>query len=90
MLITVASNGAFFNSGPSTSVGFGLPKWITGGSGAAQAEILLHELAHDLGAAGFLDDGPLPNGMPNISAQTTNNGLVMQNCGGVVDSVPHR
>ena len=90
MLITVSLNGAFFNSGPSSSVGFGIPKWITGGSGAAQAEILLHELAHDLGASGFLDDGPLPNGMPNISAQTTNNGLVMQNCGGVVDSAPHR
>jgi RHS repeat-associated protein len=84
MLITVALNGAFFNAGPSGSVGYGLPAWITGGSYAAQAEMLLHELAHDLGAAGFQADGPLPNGQPNVNAQTTNNGLVMQNCGSVV------
>jgi hypothetical protein len=50
-LITVASNGAFFNAG--VNPGFGLPRWVAGGSNAVQAAILLHELAHDLGAAGF-------------------------------------
>ena len=83
-LITVALNGAFFNAGPSNSVGYGLPSLITGNSNGAQAEILLHELAHDLGAGGFQDDGPLPNGQPNVGAQTINNGLVMKYCGGVV------
>jgi uncharacterized protein RhaS with RHS repeats len=78
-LITINLNGAFFNSGPSTSVGYGIPSWITGGSNAAQAEILLHELAHDLSAAGFLNDDA--NSTAN---QTTNNSLVLQNCGDVV------
>jgi hypothetical protein len=84
MLITVNANGAFFNSGPSSSAGYGLPSWITAGSAGAQAEILLHELAHDLGAAGFQADGPLSNGSPNADAQTTNNQLVLKNCGDVV------
>jgi hypothetical protein len=84
-LITVNTNGAFFDSGPSTAVGYGVPSWITGGSDAAQALILLHELAHNLGAAGFEDDGALPDGSPNINAQTQNNQLVMKNCGGVVN-----
>ncbi len=74
MLITVNLNGAFFNSGPASSVGFGIPSWIKGGTPAAQAEILLHELAHDIiGAPSFQDDGPLPNGQPNVPAQTANN-----------------
>ncbi len=85
MLITVNSNGAFFNSGPSQFVGYGIPSWINGGTNAAQSEILLHELAHDVGAPGFQSDGPLPDGSPNVSAQTANNQLVMQNCGNVVD-----
>ena len=79
MLITVNLNGAFFNSGPSTSVGFGVPSWITAGSYAAQALILLHELAHDLNAAGFNQ-----NDSGNSDAQKANNGLVLQNCGDVV------
>jgi hypothetical protein len=85
MLITVNLNGAFFNSGPSSFVGYGLPSWITGGTNAAQAEILLHELAHNIGAAGFPADGPLRNGAPNIQAQTANNQLVMQKCGDIVN-----
>ena len=84
MLITVNANGAFFNSGPSSSVGYGIPSWIQGGTSAAQVEILLHELAHLVSAANFLDDGPLANGSPNVDAQTTNNKLVMHNCGDVV------
>ena len=43
-LITINVNGAFFNSGPSSFVGYGVPSWITGGTDAAQTEILLHEL----------------------------------------------
>ena len=90
MLITVNSNGAFFNSGPSQFVGYGIPSWINGGTNAAKSEILLHELAHDVGAAGFQSDGPLPDGSPNVAAQTANNQLVMQNCGNVVDLAPGR
>jgi RHS repeat-associated protein len=82
MLITVASNGAFFQSG--ASPGFGLPSWVSAGSNAVQAEILLHELAHNLGAAGMQPDAQLPNGQPNVAAQTANNQAVMTNCGGVV------
>ncbi len=79
MLITVNVNGAFFKPGPSTAVGYGVPSWITGGTDAAKALILLHELAHDLGAAGFdQNDGDNP------AAQAANNSLVMQNCGDVV------
>lgn len=83
VLITVATNGAFFNAG--ANPGFGLPGWVAAGSNAVQAEILLHELAHDLSAAGFQADGPLQNGNPNVAAQTANNGLVMEKCGGVVN-----
>lgn len=82
MLVTVALNGAFFQKG--VSPGFGLPAWVAAGSDAVQAEILLHELAHDPGAAGMQSDGPLPNGQPNVQAQTINNQAVMTNCGGVV------
>ena len=81
-LITVNVQGAFFNSGPSTSVGYAIPSWITGGSTAAQAEILLHELAHNVNANGFV-----PNDNGNAAAQSTNNTLVMQNCGNLIQEV---
>jgi len=82
MLIIVNTSGAYFNSGPNETVGYGVPSWITGGSPAAQAEILLHELAHDVGAAFFIQ-----NDYNNPTAQATNNGLVMKNCGDLVDLV---
>jgi len=64
--ITVNTNGAFFQSGPSTDVGYGVPSWITGGSNAAQALILLHELAHNLDIVDYnQNDGRLPDGSPN-------------------------
>jgi hypothetical protein len=78
MLITVNTNGAFFNS--SVSVGYDVPAWITGGSNAAQALILLHELAHDLNAAGFNQ-----NDAGNAAAEGQNNQLVLQNCGNVIN-----
>ena len=78
MLITVNTNGAFFNS--SVSVGYDVPAWITGGSNAAQALILLHELAHDLNAAGFNQ-----NDAGNATAEGQNNQLVLQNCGNVIN-----
>jgi hypothetical protein len=78
----VNTGGAYFNSGLNESVGYGVPSWITGGSAAAQAEILLHELAHDVGAAGFIQ-----NDYSSSTAQSTNNGLVMKNCGDIVNLV---
>jgi RHS repeat-associated protein len=80
MLITVNTSGAFFNSGPASSVGYGVPSWITGGSPAAQALILLHELAHVVGAAGFNN-----NDYGNATAEKNNNTLVMRNCGDIVN-----
>jgi hypothetical protein len=82
MLLTVNTNGAFFNSGPNSSVGYGVPSWITGGTPAAQAQILLHELAHDIGAQGFIQ-----NDSTNIQAQTANNEMVTQNCGAIVSLI---
>ena len=70
--ITVNSNGAFFNS--AYSVGSGRTQY-TGGSLQAQIFILVHELAHEVGAAGF---GPDLN---NQGAEDTNNALVQKNCG---------
>jgi hypothetical protein len=80
MVITVNTNGAFFDSGPNSSVGFDVPSWITGGTPAAQAEILLHELAHNVGAAGFNQ-----NDYNNPVAEGENNVKVMQNCGNIVN-----
>jgi hypothetical protein len=80
MLITVNTNGAFFNSGPSSTVGYGVPSWITGGSPAGQALILLHELAHAVGAAGFNN-----NDYGDAQAETQNNNLVLKNCGDIIN-----
>jgi hypothetical protein len=85
MQITINTNGAFFNA--SAGVGFGVPSWILADSPAEQGLILLHELAHGLGAPNFIqNDGPI-NGQPNVQAQTTNNQLVMQNCGSIINSL---
>ena len=75
------TNGAFFNAGPSTAVGYGVPSWITGGSPAAQVLILLHELAHDLEAAN------MKIGDTSVADQTANNELVMQKCGSIINSL---
>ena len=77
--ITVNVNGAYFNSGSSSSVGYGVPSWITGGSPAAQMLLVIHELAHDFAAPGFN-----ANDNGNSAAQTANNNLVMQKCGSVI------
>jgi RHS repeat-associated protein len=78
MTITVNLNGAFFSSG--LTVGFGLPTWITGGTLAAQYEILLHELAHFVQATDFIDNDT------SLANQTTNNQAVMANCGTIVNA----
>jgi hypothetical protein len=78
-LITVALNGAFFQSGSSATVGYAVPNWITGGSLAAQMLIVIHELAHVDEVPGF---DPNDNGSP--AAQTNNNNLVMKNCGDAI------
>ena len=71
--ITVNVNGAFFRSSASTGID-GVNGTIAGGTDAAKAFILLHELAHATGAAGFQegDRGPIE--------QNFNNGLVLQHC----------
>jgi hypothetical protein len=74
--ITVNSNGAFFSSG--YTVG---PQGYTGGTLAAQAFILLHELGHEVGAAGFKPDFGDP------SAGKANDALVDQNCGKAIKGI---
>lgn len=74
MLITVNLNGAFFNS--NLSAGYGTN--IQGGTDVAKVLILLHELAHDVGAAGFI------SGDQSAADQTKNNQSVMENCAGVL------
>jgi RHS repeat-associated protein len=74
--ITVNANGAYFSS--SVTVGVGVTG-ITGGTAAAQVFILLHELAHATGAAGFLDNDSDP------TRQAANNALVLQNCQKSID-----
>ncbi len=76
--ITVNSNGAFFNS-DFTVTGGGAQ--YTGGTLAAQVFILLHELAHEVGAPGFQPD----NG--DQAAETSNNNLVQQHCGSQVSNL---
>ena len=78
-MVTVNTSGAFFQSGPSESVGYGVPDWIKGGSAAAQMLIVLHELAHVFEAPGFVQ-----NDYGDTAAQKNNNQLVMQNCGSVI------
>ena len=70
--ITVNTNGAFFSK--EYSVG-----GYVGGSLQAQAFILLHEIAHEVGAEGFQDDAGAS--LAARQAQNRNNQLVSQNCG---------
>jgi RHS repeat-associated protein len=76
--ITVNSNGAFFNSG--YTVGSGNTQY-NGGTLQAQIFILIHELAHLSGAAGFQSDAGNP------SAVAKNNALVQKNCGSQIAGV---
>lgn len=81
--ITVNSNGAFFNStyqGLNYQVGSGNTQY-QGGTLQAQTFILAHELAHEVGATGFLPD----NG--NDQNQASNNALVQKNCGSQIAGV---
>jgi hypothetical protein len=72
--ITVNLTGGYFRS--DVSAGYGTN--IQGGSDAAKAFILPHELAHLTGAQGFLDNDK------NETAQTQNNRLLLENCGRTV------
>ena len=66
---TVNSNGAFFNATFQTG-----HRNYRGGTLRAQATILIHELAHTVGAAGFQSD------LNNTMAGRANDKLVDQNC----------
>ncbi len=76
--ITVNSNGAFFSS--NFQVGSGSTEYA-GGTLQAQAFILVHELAHAVGATGFKPD----NGSP--TNQASNNALVQKNCGSQIAGI---
>lgn len=56
------------------------PGGFTGGTNKAQAYILLHELAHFLGAEGFKSD------FGNPQAQADNEKRVKQNCGKTINA----
>jgi hypothetical protein len=71
--ITVNANGAFFSSGFVEGA-----KGYIGGTIQAQATILIHELAHVLGAAGFQNDAG------NSTAGHQNDALVDKNCGKLI------
>lgn len=60
-------------------MGYDIPSWITGGSLAAQTEIVIHELAHDFDVPGFVQ-----NDAGSAVAQAINNQAVLQNCGDVI------
>jgi hypothetical protein len=79
--ITVNDAGVFFKAsanGANLTVG-----GYTGGTGQAQVFILLHELAHLLGAAGFQDD------FGNKLAGNQNDALVKQKCQQTLNAVPN-
>jgi RHS repeat-associated protein len=73
---TVNNNGAFFNAGFKVGT-----QGYQGGTLQAQATILIHELAHIVGAAGFQPD----NGNPK--AGQSNDNLVNQNCGRLISGL---
>jgi hypothetical protein len=77
--LTVNANGAFFQANATAGSRFkvGTPGYI-GGTLQAQATILIHELAHILGAAGFQPDAG------NATAGSANDKLVNQDCGKLI------
>ena len=84
-LLTVNASGAFFNAtapGGTLTVGAGN---YTGGTPQAQAAILIHELAHLTGAAGFVDDA---SGSPaqNRANVIANDARVAEHCGGLINA----
>jgi len=72
--LIVNVRGAFF----STSQGAGAGTNIKGGTDAAKAFILLHELAHLTAAEGFLSNDR------DEKSQQANNAMVLENCGTTV------
>ena len=84
MNITVNLDGAYFSAGVTTGQGVN----IMGGTDEAQAFILLHELAHNMraagSAAGFIQQDT------GIAPQTANNRLILQECGSTLDFVAGR
>jgi RHS repeat-associated protein len=84
--LTVNSSGAFFNAtapGGTLTVGAGN---YTGGTPQAQAAILIHELAHMTGAAGFVDDASSNDPAQNRRNVIANDALVGQHCGGLINA----
>jgi RHS repeat-associated protein len=74
--IIVNNNGAFFDGDYVVENGM-----YKGGTGQAQIAILLHELAHALGATGFQSD------YNNPSAGKSNDMLINQNCGKTIQNL---
>jgi RHS repeat-associated protein len=70
---TVNNNGAFYKNSHSVGV-----RGYAGGTLRAQATILIHELAHILGAQGFQDDFRDP------AKSRANDALVDKNCGRLI------
>ena len=73
---TVNDNGAFFSAGQSVG-----PRSYQGGTLRAQAQILIHELAHILGAAGVKSD------FNDAKAGRANDELVDKKCGKLIRSL---
>ena len=72
--IVFNDNGAF--SSGSTTTGNGT---IAGNTKRARVFLMLHELAHSMGAAGFMSD------RGNDTAGKLNNDLIFKNCQGMLE-----
>jgi hypothetical protein len=82
IIVTVNDNGSFFNASPGPGQVFHVGvRNYPGGSLAAQAEILIHELGHDLYISGFQND----NGI--TKAGNANDALVDQNCRSLIEGI---
>jgi len=76
---TVNDSGAFFNATNNQGNAFQVgARHYGGGTLQADASILVHELAHIIGAAGFLPD------FNDQHAKNVNDKLVDTNCGGLI------
>jgi RHS repeat-associated protein len=83
-VFTINTAGAFFTmNGPGGTLTVGAGNW-TGGTLQAQAAILIHELAHLTGAAGFVSDtgGTPAQNAANVAA---NDALVGKYCGFLIN-----
>jgi hypothetical protein len=83
IIMTVNDAGAFFNAtagnngGPLASL---VPPIYQGNTPQIREEMLLHELAHQVGAAGFQPDGNDPGNVIHVANDT----LLLKNCGELI------